>query len=45
MLNGKKKGCTDSSFMRTFTDNETLTDAALDRLGDISSNHARVARR
>ena len=34
MLNGNKKGCPDSSSMRTFTDNEPLTDAELDRLGD-----------
>ena len=34
MLNGNKKGCADNSSMRTFTDNEPLTDAELDRLGD-----------
>ena len=34
MLNENKKGCADSSSMRTFTDNEPLTDAELDRLGD-----------
>lgn len=34
MLSGNKKGCADSSSMRTFTDNEPLTDAELDRLGD-----------
>jgi Putative transposase len=34
MLNGNKKGCADSSSMRTFTDNVPLTDAELARLGD-----------